>query len=384
MLPQSPQSLDSTELQLSEVLDGADHLGGVAVLVVVPGHDLHLIGVVVQLGNHGLGSIEQRAIGHADDIGGNHGLLVVAVAGGGSSLHGGVDGFLGHVLALNDGNQDGGGTGAYGHTLGRADQLAVQLGDNQADGLGSAGGVGNDVLRASAGTAQIALAMGAVQDHLIAGVRMHGGHDAALDGIYVVQSLGHGSQAVGGAGSGGDDVIFLGQGVLVNREHDGGQIVAGRSRDNNLLGAGGDVRHGLFLLGVEAGALQHHVYIQLAPGAVGSVLFGVDLDLGAVHDDGILSGGYSVLVLADLAAVGTLSGVVLEQMGQHRGAGQVVDGDNLVALSAEHLAESKTTNAAKTVDSNFNHGKDLLHTVSGGLMPHRYYYTRFPRVWQYL
>ena len=226
--------------------------------------------------------------------------------------------------------------------------------------------------------------MGAVQDHLIAGVSMHGGHDAALDGIYVVQGLGHGSQAVGGAGSGGDDVIFLGQGVLVNREHDGGQIVAGRSRDNNLLGAGGDVRHGLFLLGVEAGALQHNVYIQLAPGAVGGVLFGVDLDLGAVHDDGILSGGYSVLVLADLAAVGTLSGVVLEQMGQHRGAGQVVDGDNLVALSAEHLAESKTTNAAKTVDSNFNHGKDLLHTVSGGLMPHRYYYTRFPRVWQYL
>jgi hypothetical protein len=36
MLPQSPQSLDSTELQLSEVLDGADHLGGVAVLVVPP------------------------------------------------------------------------------------------------------------------------------------------------------------------------------------------------------------------------------------------------------------------------------------------------------------------------------------------------------------
>ena len=34
-------------LQLSEVLNGADHLAGVAVLVVVPGHDLHLIGVVV-------------------------------------------------------------------------------------------------------------------------------------------------------------------------------------------------------------------------------------------------------------------------------------------------------------------------------------------------
>ena len=37
---QSSQSLVIPELQLSEVLDGADHLRGVAVLVVVPGHDL--------------------------------------------------------------------------------------------------------------------------------------------------------------------------------------------------------------------------------------------------------------------------------------------------------------------------------------------------------
>ena len=37
---QPPQSLDSTELQLREVLDGADHLAGVGVLVVVPGHNL--------------------------------------------------------------------------------------------------------------------------------------------------------------------------------------------------------------------------------------------------------------------------------------------------------------------------------------------------------
>ena len=44
----SPEAIDFTELlQLREVLDGADHLAGVAVLVVIPGHDLHLIGVVV-------------------------------------------------------------------------------------------------------------------------------------------------------------------------------------------------------------------------------------------------------------------------------------------------------------------------------------------------
>ena len=45
----SPQALSSEKLRsavLSEVLDGTDHLRGVGVLVVVPGHDLNLIGVV--------------------------------------------------------------------------------------------------------------------------------------------------------------------------------------------------------------------------------------------------------------------------------------------------------------------------------------------------
>ena len=44
-LREIPQTLTHQLLQFGEVLDGADHLAGVAVLVVVPGHDLHLIGV---------------------------------------------------------------------------------------------------------------------------------------------------------------------------------------------------------------------------------------------------------------------------------------------------------------------------------------------------
>ena len=46
----APQALLSVELWLavlSEVLNGTDHLRGVGVLVVVPRHDLNLIGVVV-------------------------------------------------------------------------------------------------------------------------------------------------------------------------------------------------------------------------------------------------------------------------------------------------------------------------------------------------
>ena len=150
---------------------------------------------------------------------------------GGLSLHLRVDLFLGGS-AFHDGVQDGGGAGGGGNTLGSADQLAVQLGDDQADGLGSAGGVGNDVHSAGTGAAQVALTLGAVQDHLVAGVSVDGAHNAGLDLPAVVQSLSHGSQAVGGAGSGGDDVVFLGQHVVVDVVDDGGQVVASGSGDD--------------------------------------------------------------------------------------------------------------------------------------------------------
>ena len=42
--------------------------------------------------------------------------------------------------------------------------------------------------------AQVALALRAVQDHLVAGVSMNGGHDAGDDGIGLVQGVGHGAR----------------------------------------------------------------------------------------------------------------------------------------------------------------------------------------------
>ena len=66
---------------------------------------------------------------------------------------------------------------------------------------------------------------------------MNGGHDAGDDGIGLVQGVGHGGQAVGGAGSSGDDLILSGQGLLVDGVDDGLQVVASGSRDNDLAGA---------------------------------------------------------------------------------------------------------------------------------------------------
>ena len=183
---------------------------------------------------------------------------------------------------------------------------------------------------------------------------MNSGHDAGNDGVGLVQGVSHGCQAVGGAGSSRDDLILSGQGLLVDGEDDGLQVVACGSRDNDLLCASLDVSHALLLAGVEAGALQNDVNVQLAPRSILCVLNSVDLDLLAVNNDGILGGLDSMLALADLAAERALSSIVLQQVSQHLGAGQVVDCDDLVTLSIKHLTESQTANTTETIDSNSN------------------------------
>ena len=52
---------------------------------------------------------------------------------------------------------------------------------------------------------------------------------------------------------------------MVDVVHDGGQIAAGRSGDDDLLGASVDVGLSLSLAGVEAGALENDVDVEVAP-----------------------------------------------------------------------------------------------------------------------
>ena len=127
------------------MLDQLQNLVGVADLVVVPGNDLH---EGVGQGDAGVG-IEDGGAGVAQEVGGHDGLvgvtqnaLQLALGGG---LHSGADllvlGGLGQVDGqVNNGNVQ------SGNTHGHAGQLAVELGDDLADSLGSAGGGGDDVV----------------------------------------------------------------------------------------------------------------------------------------------------------------------------------------------------------------------------------------------
>ena len=182
---------------------------------------------------------------------------------------------------------------------------------------------------------------------------MDGAHDTGLDGSVIIKSLSHRSEAVGGAGSSGDNLVVLGEGLFIDIENDGLQVIACRSGDNNLLCACVDVSHGLFLGSIETGAFENDVNIELTPGAVCCILFSIDSDFLTVNDDGIFGSFNGVLVFADTTEVRTLSGIILEKMSEHCGAGEIVDSDDFIAFSAEHLAESETTDAAETINCNF-------------------------------
>ena len=76
--------------------------------------------------------------------------------------------------------------------------------------------------------------------------------------------------------------------------------------------------------------------------------------LAVFSEDGVLV-IHRVLSFTELAGEATLGGVVLQKVSKHFGAGEVIDGDNFITISLEHLTESQTTDTAKTVDSDSIH-----------------------------
>ena len=82
-------------------------------------------------------------------------------------------------------------------------ELAVERGDDLADGLGSTSGGGDDVVADGSATTPV-LVGGTVNGLLGGGGRVDGGHEALNDTELVVDDLGEGSKAVGRAGSVGN------------------------------------------------------------------------------------------------------------------------------------------------------------------------------------
>ena len=99
-------------------------------------------------------------------------------------------------------------------------ETAVELGDHEAERLRRAGGRRDEVQCGGARAAQVAVRT--VEEVLIGGVGVDRAHLAVADADRLVQHLGDGRQAVGGARRVADDVVALGVVHLleVHADHD--------------------------------------------------------------------------------------------------------------------------------------------------------------------
>ena len=332
--------------------DEVNDLVGIAPFIVVPGADLDKL---VGQGDAGLG-VENRGTGIGIEVGGNDRLIGVAEdalqLALGSLLHGVADfligGGLGEVAGqVNDRNI--GRRDAQRH----AGQLAVEFGDDLADSLGGAGGRRDDVVSRRTAAAPI-LGGDAVNRLLGGGDGMDRGHEALSDAPVVVQDLGQRSQAVGGAGSVGNKVHIAGVLILVDAHDEHRGIVLGGGAHNDLLGAGGEMALRLFLGQEQAGGFDDIFSADLAPGQIFFFALAENSDLAAIDDQGMIGVGNFAVKLA-------VDRVILEHISHIIRRDEVVDADNFNIGMRKTGAENQTADAAKTIDTNFNH--DYLQIV---------------------
>ncbi|KAI8439274.1 hypothetical protein MSG28_013111 [Choristoneura fumiferana] len=294
------RSLKATLILGLDVLDEIDDSAGVAILIVVPADQLDE--VVVE--GDASGSVEDGGVSVSDEVRGHHLVLGVAE----HTLHGSLGSFL-HLLLDSiiagglgqaDGQVDNRHVG-YRNTESHTSQLAIECRNDLADSLSGSSGSRNDVLlRATAIAPQFA--RGTVNGLLGGSGGVDGGHQTLNDFEVVVDDLGQGSKAVGGARRVGDDL--------------GGRVV------------------------------RFKVYADDEHGRVSTWS----------RDDDLLGTTLQVTFLSLNGALeASMSGVVFEQVDHVVQADEgVVDGDHRRAL-LDGRAEDQATDAAKSVDTDLRH-----------------------------
>ena len=326
------------------LLEHVDAAVGVAPLVVVPGDDLH----ERALHDRGQQAVDDRRVRVADDVRGDDRVLGVLQDPGEGALGGGgergVDLLDARRLAGDEREVDDG-AGRDRGANGEAVQLAVELGQHEADGLGGTGRRRHEVDRGRARTAQVLVR--AVLEVLVGGVGVDRRHQAVLDADRFVDDLRERREAVRRAGGGRDDVVRVGVVLIeVHAGNDGDVLVAGGRGDDDLLRAGVEMLGGILALGEEAGRLEHDVDAEISPAKRGGILLVQDEDRLAVDDEAVVGE-------LDGSRVGAEDRVVAQQVRQRVVVGEVVDRDPLdVGVCGLGGAEDVTADAAEAVDSN--------------------------------
>src|SRR5581483_1813961 len=353
--PETPSARRSSRVliaislqRLADQRDQVDEAVAVTPLVVVPRDDLGL--VVDHLGQTG---VEDRAVRVGDDVAGDDRRVVVLE----DALHPALGGRLERSVDVFDagrlaqiGGQVGDRAGGNRHPQRVAVELALQLGQHQTDRLRGARRRRHDVQCGGTGPAQVLVR--AVLQVLVLRVGVDRGHQALDDAELVVQDFGKWPKAIRGARSIADDVLAAVVLVIVHTENDRDVLVGGGRGDDDLLCAGLQMALRLVGLGEYAGGFDDDVDAEVAPREGGRPFLDFEgLDLVGADDDGV------VTFEADVLGQAAEDRVELEQMGQRRVIGEVVDGDHLdVGATALRLLRFQcpveiASDAAEAVDA---------------------------------
>jgi hypothetical protein len=156
--------------------------------------------------------------------------------------------------------------------------------------LGGAGRGRNHVDRGGAGSPQIFVRE--VEDDLIVGIGVDGGHGAADDLEVVVDDLGDRGQTIRRAGSVRDDVVLGGiVFVFVHAEHNGEVFVLRGGGDDDFFHGTAQMLLRFVGVGELSGGLDHDLSSDGVPGQGGGIFFLEDLDTLAVDRNIVGAGG---------------------------------------------------------------------------------------------
>ena len=335
------------------VADQFQHLVGITPLVVVPRDELHK--VVVE---HDAGvGVEDGGVRVAHKVGAHHALFGVAEHAlqlvFGSALHGSLD-FIVSGRTLQAAGEVHDGNVQRGHAERHAGETALQRGDDLGDGLGSAGGGGDDVAVGST-TSTPVFHRWTIHYLLGGGGGVYGGHQTFYHAEVFVNDLDERSQTVGGAGGVGNDVLAHVLGV-VHTHYKHRSVVLGRSGHHHALGTRLDVFLRILTREEQTGGFYDVFSTDLVPLQIDGVFF-------CGHADGAAVDHEVAVFYADGPVETSVYGVVQQQVGHVVHLQQVVDSYNFKVFMFDGSTHHETTDTAEPVDTDFYffHTKIILN-----------------------
>ena len=195
-----------------------------------------------------------------------------------------------------------------------------------------------------------------IQDSLVIGVGVNSGHQTAFNTEFVQQYFGERSQAVGGAGSVGNDVVFCRIiFFFVNTHNDGDVFAFCRSGDDYLFNSVMQMSCSLGSFGEAAGGFYNNFSTCFAPRNLCRIQASKYFDFAIVNNN-------VVTFDANFMIESAVDRVIFQQVSQSGDVARIVDSNNLYFRIVECYTENLAADTAKTINTYFCHNNFLLNS----------------------